>query len=670
VRVYVGWQFAIPYADPGPRPKRPVPPERNDVSPAWVAAQRREERQLNRPLVAIAAVCAVIGACLLAAAVAGLASAVVAGLAITVCAIIGGMSGYAVLQGERAVRSRLAAERVRAERFRTDADSRLFAAQTEHASRVKDWQARRFAFDSQKRWYAVTLPGGVDRIDLAGGTLPGWSALATTIGACHLSFGGEVTVLDISGGSVAADLLSVAAGMGVNPLVWVLPADLARLNLTSGMDAATLADVLAVAGGGGGRELVADAEICSRVLTVVGVGGGPRGDGGASGGPATVERVVAGLRVLAGVGDPMSDVSAGLLTAEEVVKLSTLYGAQAGMRIVAERAWSLVSSLRKLASLGSAAPKLPRSPLRVLAVDAGAGTPAGQVLGTFVAAALTRLFRQGAPGPPWRHTLLVFGAERLGGEVVPQLCDACAASGTGLLLAYRSMTDAVRSRLGAGNAAVAFMRLGNAEDAKTASEHLGSEHRFVVAQLTETAGSSVTDTSGVSYTSTVSGSGSLSSSVSVTSSEGSGRGRSGSAGLVGGGVLPGGESSLSRESSRSKGVSSAESVTTGISQSSAWGRSVSLAFGDSESMASTVQRSRELLVEPHELQQLPVTALLLSYASAAGRSVILTDANPGIAALPAATMTPLAEAIRLAAPASQAPNLGPPPERLDWRRSR
>ena len=39
------------------------------------------------------------------------------------------------------------------------------------------------------------------------------------------------------------------------------------------------------------------------------------------------------------------------------------------------------------------------------------------------------------------------------------------------------------------------MRLGNAEDAKAASEQIGTEHRFVLSQLTETIGTAVTDTS-------------------------------------------------------------------------------------------------------------------------------------------------------------------------------
>jgi hypothetical protein len=109
-----------------------------------------------------------------------------------------------------------------------------------------------------------------------------------------------------------------------------------------------------------------------------------------------------------------------------------------------------------------------------------------------------------------------------------------------------------------------------------------------------------------------------------------------------------------------------------------------VATGSSESLARSVQRSREFLVEASELQRLPPTSVILSYATAAGRQVLMADANPAIGGLGAATMSPIAEAARLKAPAPaepapgpepepaqpdlEQPNLGPPAARLDWRR--
>jgi hypothetical protein len=316
------------------------------------------------------------------------------------------------------------------------------------------------------------------------------------------------------------------------------------------------------------------------------------------------------------------------------------------------------------------------------------------VLGTYLTVALTQLLRDTQPGRPWQHTLLVLGADKLRGDVLDRLGDACELSATGLVLAYRGLPPHVRQRLGRGNAAVAFMRLGNAEDAKAASEQLGSEHRFVLAQLTETIGVSVTDTTSNAYTSTTGPAGSTA--TSWSHSEGLSRSHGHSDGSL---LLPS-RASFSRSvqtgDSRSSGES--ESVSASVSTSTAWGMTTSKATGDSESLALALQRSREFLVEQHELQQLPASAMIITYAGPGGRQVVMADANPGIGGLGAATQltleefhegpvqgAPAAVAAREPAghpdaapgpvsgrpdPGRPAPNLGPPPPRLDWRKRR
>jgi hypothetical protein len=151
-RVQLGWQFALPHPDPGPRPRRPSPPEHHKLDPGWVAAQRREENLLDRPLKVVVILAVTAGLAMLAGAVTNSVNVVVAALAIAVCAIAGGMAGAGAWQGERALRARVASERVRVRRFRADADDKLAKAQREHERLTRDWEARRFAFDSQKRW--------------------------------------------------------------------------------------------------------------------------------------------------------------------------------------------------------------------------------------------------------------------------------------------------------------------------------------------------------------------------------------------------------------------------------------------------------------------------------------------------------------------------------------
>jgi hypothetical protein len=78
--------------------------------------------------------------------------------------------------------------------------------------------------------------------------------------------------------------------------------------------------------------------------------------------------------------------------------------------------------------------------------------------------------------------------------------------------------------------------------------------------------------------------------------------------------------------------------------------------------------------------------MILSYATSAGRQVLMADVNPAIGGLALATMTPLAEAGQFRVPSPgpptppepmsggqapvpdlEQPNLGPPASRLDWR---
>jgi hypothetical protein len=678
-RLYLGWQYAVLHPDPGPPPRRPTPPERQQIDPGWLQAQHREESLLNRPLkVTFGTAVALVGLLAVLWTLSWL-NAALALLGIVVCLFGAALTGYALWQGKQALRSRVADEQRRVGKLRAEQESHLFAWQAEHARRAREWQALRTAYEQQKHWYAICLPADIDRVDVGGGTLSGWSAMLTMIGATRLAAGGEVTVLDLSEGAVAEDLIGFARASGVTPLVWVLPEDLPRLDLGTGLRGGALADVLSLAVSacdeqGSARDLAYDNAILERVIEVLG--------DSVPGSGATIAEVTAALRALAQVGDPRVDVASGLITMDQIDRLVTMFGRGAADRVVVERAWALESQLRRLETIGSGLIPLPPSTLRVISVDRRAGAPGNKVLGTYAVTALTHLLRQAPPRQPWQHTLFVPGAERLRADVLDRLTDACEAAKTGLILAHRSLPSHVRERLGRGNAAVAFMRLGNAEDAKAASEQIGTEHRFLLSQLTETVGTSVTDTTGDSYTSSVgtADSATMSTSASEAYGRSSGQGRS-----ADGSPLPFGPAtwSRSRDTSHSLVTGESESVTEGINSSSAWAISTAKAIGGSESAARTAQRSREFLVEQHELQQLPASAMILMYASPAGRRVVMADVNPTILGLPAATLVTLDEARQVpltifpegdaAAPdpaAPPPPNLGPPPRRLDWRRHR
>jgi hypothetical protein len=641
-QVYLGWEYALQYLDPGPPPARPAPPGPEQVNPGWVAAQYREERRLSRTAtaggalaLALAGLCAALGA-------AGLLNAALTATGLTCGLVLAASCAWPVRRGARDLRVTLAREEQRVARARAVWNGQLAGQQEEHTRRLRDWQARRRAFGAQPQWHGVGRPAGIDRVDVAGGTLGGWSALLAMLGGLRLVAGGRVTVLDFSAGAVARDLLAAARASGIDPLVWVLPGDLPRFDLGAGLAGPALADVLAEAATAAGDPAAAtdpaqETAILERIAAVLSPV--PGGSAAGAAGPS-IAQLAAGLRVLAQVGEPGADVQRGLLTEAQAEAIGGLYGRAAADRVITERALALEAKLGKLASLGSAPVPLPPGGLRVVAVDRLAGRTDAQVLGSYVTAALTQLLRgeprRGAASPPWRHTVLIAGAEQLRGDLLDRLTDACETTGTGLVLAYRSLPGHVRARLGRGNAAVAFMRLGNADDARVASEQLGTEHRFVIAQLTDTVGASVTDTAGQAYTSTVGTAWSVSESTttSTTTGRSGGRGRS----WTGFGAFAPPAVSLHGERSHSAGVSDAVSAVAGVNQATAWGAQTAQAIGANNSLARTSQRSREFLVEPHELQQLPPSAVIVSYASAAGRRVVLADANPGIGGLPSATL--------------------------------
>ena len=646
-RVYLGWEYALVHPDPGPPPRRPIPPGQERLNPGWVLAQQREERRLSRPL-KIGAAAAAAGAALTGTlGVAGALNPALTTTGIVVFLALTVWCAGGVWRGAGELRARLAAEQRRVGQARAVQESWLSGWQEEHARRFREWEARGRAFEAQRQWYGVPLPTGIDRVDVAGGTLAGWSALTAMLAGLRLAAGGEVTVLDLSEGAVAQDLLAMAGDAGMDPLVWVLPGDLPRLDLGTGLSGEALADVLAVAAATAADpasppDPVPDRAILERIARVLGD-------------QPTIGQLTAGLRSLAQIGTPDDDIRRGQISAEQAEAIAGLYGRAASDQVITERAFGLEARLRTLETLGSAPVSLPPSRLRVVALDRAAEVTRTQVLATYLTAALTHLLRRQPRGPAWQHTLLVAGGEKLRVDLLDRLSDACEASGTGLVLAYRSLPPHVRERLGRGNAAVAFMRLGNADDARAASEQIGTEHRFVVSQLTDTVGDSVSDTGSYSYTSTVGTADSLAVSASASRGRGQAQGRGQSwSGL---GAFAPRTASGHRESNWSEGISESLSWTGGSNASTAWGLQTGRAVAASMSVARTSQRSREFLVEQHELQQLPSSAMIVSYASAAGRRVVFADANPGILTLPTATLASLDEA-RSGTPAADWPAAG------------
>jgi hypothetical protein len=628
----VGWQYVPGVAEAEAPPSRPAPVSVDRFDPGWLAAQARISAAASRPGRAGAVATAAAAVLLLAASMATTAW-LPAGLGALICTAWSAACSWSVWRERCRFVASIAGERRRVEFARAIQVRLLEQRQRDHLSQYRAWQRRIGVAAGRRAWLPVELPGGMDRVDVAGGSLASWAALMTTVAAPRLAAGGEVTVIDLTEGAVAADLVRIAQGAGLRPLVWVLPGDLPRLDLGAGLEAAALADVLALTAVAAGPQragatsadnpagdAAADCTLLERVLGVLGPD--PR-----------LASVNAALRALADIGDPLADVRAGLLTNGQLAQIGTMFRHGAAERIVLERAFVLESRLRGLDPLGAAQPPAAPFPtrLRVAALDRRAGVIGNQMMSAYLVAATTHMLRQAEPGKPWAHVVCVLGAERLASDALDRIAVACELSRAGLLLAFRTIPSGVRERLGRGNAAIGFMRLGNGDDARAASELIGTEHRFVVAQITDTVGTSLTDTSGGSYTSTAGTSESVADSMSESISRGGSRGR----GRGRHGIGPFGDfnSSSSRDLNYSLSESESVSLTAGINSGTSWGLSLSRAFGKNASQGRTLQRSRELLVEPDELQRLPLSAMIVSYPTASGRTLVLADTNPALSSL-------------------------------------
>ena len=591
--VYVGWRFAQAHPDPGPPPAEPEEdPEPDRGSRPMV--RYPGESLFNRPLkVAAAGTC--VGVVIIAGVWAfGVLPGPFALAGLLACGLIFGITGYSIWQGEQAVRDRARDQRARLERDQRARERKIERARQEYALGYRDWERRRAAYDQQQEWHPVAVPSGVDRIDVAGGTLAGWSAAVTMMGTARLAAGSQVTVVDLSEGAVAADRVRLAAEHGEDPLVWVLPDDLPRLDLTRNLGPAALADVLSlVVGAGeeksGNRDLSVDNSILERVLAEFG-------------GTASVRQVTAALRALAQVGDPRDDLRRGLLSEGQLDRILMMFGRGAADKVVIERAWALESQLRKLEALGTDPVPLPSSGLRVVSMDRRAGVLTNKILGTYVTTALTHGLRAAPAGARWNHTLFLCGAEKLRGDVLDRLTDACETTGTGLVLFYRTIPKPVRQRLGRGHAAVGFMRVGNADDARIAAQYIGSDHSLTVAGVTESAGEVLAALPAAPYSSTVA-------------------------------YARRGERPLTDPiwTPAHRPHPAGPALVESMAADPTWAGSVNLHLE-----AELRGASRELRIEQRQLQELPPTAMVFTHATATGRQTLLVDANPGIMTLPAA----------------------------------
>lgn len=444
-RTYVGWRHAVLLPPPGPAPRRPVPADAESVSDEWIADQRDSEAQTNRPLyIALAGLGVFALLCPLLWSLRILPGSFALGGAFA-CAAIAAPIAFALVQSRQVVAERLERARDRLAAERDERDRVLHEQQRDHARRYTEWQAASRAFEAQPRWYGVTVPADVGAVVVVGGTESGWSALLATIGVSRLREGGDLTVVDLTGRSVARELVRLARRCAVDPRRWVLPADLPRMTLGTNLDAGQRARILSAVAAASGDTDDADADetLLLRLLEVL----GPR---------VGIAELIGGLRaLLTPVEDAAEDDPAlALLTPGQRVRVRERCADRPDIRA---RAWELERRLSPFEAVGTRADDGEYAQVKIISTDRASGRTAARVYGTYAVSALSELLEGTgrplpsgdgrAPARPDRtRTVVVCGADTLPPEEVEQVLSSASESGVEVVLMFGTATPTALAR--------------------------------------------------------------------------------------------------------------------------------------------------------------------------------------------------------------------------------
>ena len=481
-------------------------------------------------------------------------------------------------------------------------------------STVKRWdaseQTRRDGADLR---YPLEPWSPAQRVDVFGGTPDGWSALLCTAGTTILESGTPMFVIDLTEEDVTGPLCTVARLRGFPMRSQKIPARLEAARLLEGLSAEEVAELIAesvdtMRRGGEDVELrMLDVELIQSVVT--------RFDDA-----VTFGRIEAGLLALQQGYDIDRDKR---LTAKEFQRITDVVDTVAAT----ERARNEIQFLRGVLDMLPSAPPLGGEPMAVdegqhrgLWPDAGVS-----VLRTeddnrrrrdFVDRLMAQVLLQRV-----RHVrkekagfvLVLAGADHLGHPTLELLARRCRQAGIRLVLMMEHLRGELQQLLGGADSVTLIMRLGNAQEAGAAAEHIGRGHSFLLTQLTRQSGQ--TKTTGTSQT------------TGTSKSENVGKSRSRGDSWNGGS----GGRTTSKQRTKSSGLTTGESTQWGTNDSDA----VSTTDGQ------TVSRVYEFTVEPTQIQSLDMTSFLFVESSGGQRRVVAGNCDPYMVLMPKVSRTPV-----------------------------
>lgn len=617
-RTYLGWRHKILLPPPGPAPRRPAPSDARTVSEEWIADQRDSEAQTNRPLyfalLGLALPAILFPALWLTRVLPG--SLALGG--VFACAAIAAPVAFALVQSRQVIVERLERARERLDAERAERERVLRERQREHATRYTEWQAASRAYEAQPRWYGMTVPVGTSAVVVVGGADTGWSALLTTIGVSRLREGGDLTVVDLTGHGVARELVRLTRRCAVEPRRWVLPADLPRMTLGTDLDAGQRARVLSAVAAATGRaeDVDADETLLLRLLEVLGRN-------------VDIARLIGGLRALLTPADDDAedDPALALLTVDERTRVRERC---AGDPAVRERAWALEERLSPFEAVGTRADDAAYAQVKIISTDRASGAAAARVYGTYAVAALSELLETREPGPavpggraprvrPDRtRTVVVCGAEILPEEEVEQVLDAAEDGGVEVVLMFREAGPAAVRHLSDPSCLPVVMRQPdrNGRVARAVAEMadgFGSDQEDLeIHRLTEVIGETV--------------------GASITEPDGGDEN-----GPAEESLFPSPHTESGALIRNAAAAISPLDLVRHVRSATAWGRATEQAAETDTDVASTEEEESTARIsglDAESLRNLPPTAALV--LTSAGP--VLADTNPGILTLSTATL--------------------------------
>jgi hypothetical protein len=612
------WSFYTPFTDPQPQPVRLPEYLHQQVVATEQAARQRLTRTLPLSILAFV-VLALFSACAAGDYSLGKTSLPVVSILLALISLGPGVA----LTAMAVIARRNAREAYELARRQAD---------QAHETAVRDWQARKYHHEAGEHgrvnaspeWGAVPRPLARRRLDVFGGTLFSWEALLSTYGTSALTTG-PLLVIDLSREIVCGELAALARAARIDVNAQMLPAQLTTSTLLSGLGARELVDAIVESMYGGTPEAArAERSMDDRILTKI---------CDALGEDISPARIGSALRAL--MGEP--DDSAALDRDERRRIGNELFSVEYRRQAHANIS-RIESYIHPIERLGAEPDDHGSGYLTCIALDSQARNVRSELLTDLIVQWVTH--RVAASSDP-RPSVVVAGADDLARRHLERLSDACERRGVPLTLLFRRLRETSGEMLGGG--AVAFMRLGNHEDAAHAADFIGRDYKFVLSQVTKNVGGNEShtdsDTEGTGDSDTINVSRSLGTSANWGTTRSSGVTRSG-----GGPFGLFADRSTSTGNSRTRGGGTSETDTYGESRSLSrnWSSAYSFAEGTNWSDADTSQRVYEYAVEPVTLQHLPDHALLLiETRPEGGRKLTPVECDPAIVTLDRVATTPL-----------------------------